>query len=132
MKIKKEIENLFKELIELRRDFHRHPELGFEEYRTSNIVANYLEKCGLEVKRGIAKTGVVGLLKGKYQGPTLLLRADMDALPIQEENEVPYKSVNNGVMHACGHDGHISMLLVAAKILSNHKDKIKGNIKFVF
>jgi len=132
MDIKKKIISLKDELIELRRDFHKHPELGFEEYKTAEIVANYLEKCGLNVKRGVAKTGVVGLLKGKSQGPTLLLRADMDALPIQEENEVPYKSVNNGVMHACGHDGHIAMLLVAAKILSDYREKIKGNINFVF
>ncbi|PKP61193.1 amidohydrolase [Candidatus Atribacteria bacterium HGW-Atribacteria-1] len=132
MNIKKKISSLKDELIELRRDFHKHPELGFEEYRTSKIAANYLEKCGLDVKRGIAKTGVVALLKGNTQGPTLLLRADMDALPIQEENEVPYKSVNNGVMHACGHDAHTAMLLVAAKILSDYQEKIKGNIKFVF
>lgn len=132
MNIKKQITSLKDELIRLRRDFHKHPELGFEEHRTSEIVANYLEKCGLNVKRGIAKTGVVALLEEDVQGPTLLLRADMDALPIQEENEVPYKSVNNGVMHACGHDGHIAMLLVAAKILSDYRDKIKGNIKFVF
>jgi amidohydrolase len=132
MDIKKKITSLKDELIELRRDFHKHPELGFEEYKTAEIVANYLEKYGLNVKRGVAKTGVVGLLKGEFQGPTLLLRADMDALPIQEENEVPYKSVNNGVMHACGHDGHIAILLVAAKILSDYREKIKGNIKFVF
>ena len=132
MNIKKKITSLKDELIELRRDFHKHPELGFEEHRTSKIIANYLEKCGLNVKRGVAKTGVVGLLEGKSQGPTLLLRADMDALPIQEENDVPYKSVNNGVMHACGHDGHIAMLLVAAKILFDYREKIKGNIKFVF
>lgn len=132
MNIKKKIANLKDELISLRRDFHKHPELGFKEYRTSKIVANYLEKCGLDIKKGIAKTGVVGLLKGNTQGPTLLLRADMDALPIQEENEVSYKSLNNGVMHACGHDGHTAMLLVAAKILSDYQDKIKGNIKFVF
>ena len=79
MNIKKKITSLKDELIELRRDFHKHPELGFEEHRTSEIVANYLEKCGLNVKRGIAKTGVVALLKGNTQGPTLLLRADMDA-----------------------------------------------------
>jgi len=131
LKIKKEVENLTKELIELRRDFHKHPELGFEEYRTSEIVAGYLEECGLQVKK-VAKTGIVGLLKGKHEGRTVLLRSDLDALPIQEENEVPYKSIYNGKMHACGHDAHISMLLVAAKILSNHKDEIKGNIKFVF
>lgn len=132
MNIKKKITSLKDELIELRRDLHKHPELGFEEHRTSEIVANYLEKCGLNVKRGIAKTGVVALLKGNTQGPTLLLRADMDALPIQEENEVPYKSINNGVMHACGHDAHMAILLVAAKILSGYRKKIKGNIKFVF
>jgi len=132
MNIKKQITSLKDELIELRRDFHKHPELGFEEHRTSEIVANYLEKCGLNVKKGIAKTGVVALLEKNVQGPTLLLRADMDALPIQEENEAPYKSINNGVMHACGHDAHTAILLVAAKILSGYQEKIKGNIKFVF
>jgi len=106
--------------------------LGFEEYRTSEIVANYLEKGGLNVKRGIAKTGLVALLEENVQSPTLLLCADMDALPIQEENEVPYRSINNGVMHACGHDAHTAILLVAAKILSGYQEKIKGNVKFVF
>lgn len=132
MNIKKRITSLKSELIELRRDFHKHPELGFKEYRTSEIVANYLGKCGLNVKRGIARTGVVALLEGNAPGPTLLLRADMDALPIQEETEAPYKSINNGVMHACGHDAHTAILLVAAKILSDYREKIKGNIKFVF
>lgn len=132
MDIKKEIELLKEELINLRRDFHKYPELGFQEYRTSEIIANYLEKCGLVVKSGVAKTGVVGLLKGKEEGPTILLRSDMDALPVDEENDISFKSVNKGVMHACGHDGHISMLLIAAKILAKHKDEIKGNVKFVF
>ncbi len=132
MDIKKKITSLKDELIKLRRDFHKHPELGFEEYRTAEIVANYLEKCGLNVKRGIARTGVVALLEGNAPGPTLLLRADMDALPIQEENEVFYKSINNGVMHACGHDAHTAILLIAAKILSDCREEIKGNIKFVF
>ncbi len=132
MNIKKEIEMLKDELIALRRDFHQHPELGFQEHRTSEIVANYLEDCGLEVQRNVAKTGVVGLLKGNEPGPTILLRSDMDALPVTEENDLPFKSVNEGVMHACGHDGHMSMLLIAAKILSKHKDEINGNIKFVF
>lgn len=132
MKIKSQVEALKEELIELRRDFHMHPELGFEEYRTAKIVANYLEKCGLEVKRGVAKTGVVGLLRGNNQGRTVLLRADMDALPVEEENNIPYKSVYEGISHACGHDGHVAALLVAAKILSKYKDEIKGNIKFVF
>jgi len=132
VKIKKDIESLTEELIELRRDFHKHPELGFEEYRTSEIVAKYLRECGLEVKTGVAKTGVVGLLKGNNPGRTVLLRADMDALPIQEENDVSYKSIYDGKMHACGHDGHVAMLLVAAKILAKYRDEIKGNIKFVF
>lgn len=132
LEIKKEIENLTQELIKLRRDFHKHPELGFKEYRTSKIVADYLEKYGLKVTKNIAKTGVVGLLERNAPGPTLLLRADMDALPIQEENEIPYKSTNDGIMHACGHDAHTAILLIAAKILSDYRKEIKGNIKFVF
>jgi len=132
MRIKSEIEELKEELICLRRDFHMHPELGFQEIRTSGIVESYLKECGLEVKTGIAKTGVVGLLRGKNPGRTVLIRADMDALPIEEETDLPYKSVHEGKMHACGHDGHTAMLLVAAKILARHKDEIKGNVKFVF
>ncbi len=132
MNINNEVEALKEELINLRRDFHQYPELGFELYRTSEIVANYLEECGLDVQRNIAKTGVVGLLKGNRPGRTVILRSDMDALPIQEENTLPYRSVNKGIMHACGHDGHMAMLLVAAKILAKYKEKIKGNVKFVF
>ncbi len=119
------------EVIELRRDFHQHPELGLAEHRTSEKVAAYLKHLGLEVGR-MNKTGVVGLLRGEQPGPTLMLRADMDALPIQEENDLPYKSINPGVMHACGHDAHTAMLLVAAKILASRKPKLPGNIKFVF
>jgi len=130
--IKKQVADLNDELINLRRDFHMHPELSFEEWRTSKVVLDYLNSLGLEVKGGIAKTGVVGILRGKKAGGTILLRADMDALPIQEENEVSYKSINEGKMHACGHDGHTAMLLVAAKVLCQHKDQINGNIKFVF
>ena len=130
--VRKEVESLKDEVIKLRRDFHMHPELAFKEKRTAKIIENYLKKCGLEVKIGIAKTGVVGLLRGKEKGKTILLRADMDALPIEEMSKIPYKSVNEGVMHACGHDAHTAMLLVAAKILSHHKEEIKGNIKFVF
>jgi amidohydrolase len=132
MNIKNEIEKLEPELIELRRDFHKHPELGFQEIRTSGIVEKYLKECGLEIKTKIAHTGVAGLLRGQHPGRTVLLRADMDALPIQEENDLPYASVEDGRMHACGHDGHTAMLLVAAKILARHKDEIEGNIKFVF
>ncbi len=132
MEIKKQIEQLQEELIALRRDFHMHPELGFQEIRTSEIIARYLQECGLEVQTNVAKTGVVGLLRGSKPGRTVMLRADMDALPVQEENDVPYKSVEPGKMHACGHDGHVAMLLVAAKILASHKEEIKGNVKFVF
>lgn len=129
--LKKEIKSLEEELIAFRRDFHMYPELGYEEYRTSQIVYDYLNELGLEVKK-INKTGVVGLLKGNEQGKTVMLRADLDALPQNEEADVPFKSVNKGLMHACGHDGHTAMLLVAAKILTKYKDNIKGNIKFVF
>ena len=109
--VRKEVESLKDEVIKLRRDFHMHPELAFKEKRTAKIIENYLKKCGLEVKIGIAKTGVVGLLRGKEKGKTILLRADMDALPIEEMSKIPYKSVNEGVMHACGHDAHTAMLL---------------------
>lgn len=129
--LSKEIAALEEEVIALRRDFHMHPELGYEEYRTSKIVYDYLKDLGLEVKK-VAKTGVVGLLRGREAGKTVMLRADMDALPQKEDTGLPYASVNEGVMHACGHDGHTAMLLVAAKVLANHRDKIKGNIKFVF
>lgn len=130
--IKNKILNLKKEMIEIRRDFHQYPELGFKEERTAKMVANYLRNLGLEVKTDIAKTGVVGLLRGQREGKTLLLRSDMDALPIQEKNEVEYKSKNEGVMHACGHDGHMAILLTTAKILSDFQKEMKGNIKFIF
>ena len=132
MEIQERVRNLSDELMKLRRDFHMHPELAFEEERTSEIVAAYLENLGLEVKRGIARTAVVGLLRGNKTGSTILLRADMDALPIEEENKVSYRSLTRGKMHACGHDGHTAMLLIAAKVLSQEKDEINGNIKFLF
>lgn len=131
LEIFKRINELKNELIKLRRDFHRYPELGFKEFRTSKKIARYLIDLGLEVTI-LAKTGVVGLLKGINEGPTLLIRSDMDALPLNEENNFPYKSDNPGVMHACGHDGHMAMLLIAAKVLTEKRKKIKGNIKFVF
>jgi amidohydrolase len=130
-KIKSRIKELNKELIELRRDFHKHPELGFEEHRTAGVVEDYLKNLGLSPQR-MTKTGVVALLEGSRPQPVLLLRADMDALPVEEKNEVDYKSNNSGVMHACGHDAHMAMLLVAAKILSENRGKIPGTIKFVF
>lgn len=129
--IKQRVHQLEDELIELRRDFHKYPELGYQEFRTSKIVADYLEELGVEVSR-VSKTGVVGLLKGKNPGKTVMLRADLDAIPQNEEADVDYKSVNPGVMHACGHDGHTSMLMIAAKILSEYKNELNGNVKFVF
>ncbi len=131
MKLLDEIQAHQEELISLRRDFHQFPELGFQEHRTATVVENYLRGLGLEPKR-VAKTGVVALIQGAQSGPTLLLRADMDALPIHEEKEVDYVSKVPGTMHACGHDAHMAMLLVAAKILANHRENIKGNIKLVF
>ncbi len=130
--VKREVAPYEEELIQLRRDFHMHPELGFNEFRTSEKVAEYLEGCGIRVTRGVAQTGVVGLLRGCEKGPTIMLRSDMDALPVAEETNLPFKSIENGVMHACGHDGHMAMLLVAAKVLSNNREKLKGNVKFVF
>ena len=116
----------------LRRDFHKHPELGFRETRTGSIVAKELEALGLEVTKGVGKTGVVGLLEGAKAGPTLLLRFDMDALPINEDTGAEYSSQNQGVMHACGHDGHTAIGLTVAKILQMHKDELAGAIKFCF
>ena len=119
-------------IISNRRDIHRHPELSFQEYRTSELVAKQLESFGLEVERNIGKTGIVGTLKGELPGKTIAFRADMDALPIQETSDVPYKSVNDGIMHACGHDAHTAMLLGAAEVLSDYRSEIKGIIKFIF
>ncbi|MBE3591977.1 MAG: amidohydrolase [Thermoanaerobacter sp.] len=130
MNILKEAEKIEKEVIELRRKIHMYPELGFEETKTSEIVYDYLKNLGIEVKR-IAKTGVVGTLKGNGS-KTIAIRADMDALPIHEENDVEYASQIPGRMHACGHDIHTAILLGTAKLLANMKDKLKGNVKFIF
>jgi len=120
------------ELVERRRDFHRHPELAFQEVRTAGIVATALNELGLEVQTGVGKTGVIGMLEGDHDGPTLLVRADMDALPILEENKTDYVSSNSGVMHACGHDGHTTIGLAVARMLSERRSDIHGRIKFVF
>jgi len=125
-------EELFPYTQSLRRDFHMHPELGFREVRTGGIVAKELEALGIEVTKGVGKTGVVGLLEGAKPGPTLLLRFDMDALPITEDTGKEYASTNPGVMHACGHDGHTAIGLTVAKMLHAHREEIAGNIKFCF
>jgi len=120
------------ELAELRRHFHQHPELGFQEVNTAKYIVDYLSALGLEIQCGIAGTGVVGLLKGKSEGKTVALRADMDALPITEQTGAPYASQNEGAMHACGHDAHMACLLGAAKILSAMKGQLSGQVKFIF
>ncbi len=129
------------ELVALRRDFHQHPELSNREYRTSRIVATYLEQLGLSVTREVAHTGVVGLLHGSQPGPTIALRADMDALPVSENHSTlsfashvksEYEGKEVDVMHACGHDCHTAILLIVAKILSNLKEHWQGTIKFIF
>lgn len=130
--IERLVEKYYEEIVRLRHEFHKNPELGFEEFNTSRIVAEKLEELGIKTYRNIAKTGVVGLLEGKHPGKTLLLRADMDALPIQEETQLEYTSQIEGKMHACGHDGHTAGLLGAAMILSELKDQLHGNIKFLF
>ncbi len=120
---------IYEELIHWRRDFHLHPELGFTEKRTSEIVATELEKLGYKVRRGVGRTGVVADF-GDENGPTIAIRADMDALPILESTDREYASLNPGVMHACGHDSHTSMALGVAAILA--KEKFPGRVRFLF
>lgn len=128
----REAYTLFETTRRLRRDFHQHPELGFQEVRTAGIVARELRDLGLEVSTGIGQTGVVGMLEGALPGPTILVRFDMDALPIQEETGAEYASQNEGVMHACGHDGHTAIGLTVARLLQAHRQELAGSVKFVF
>jgi amidohydrolase len=139
-----EIDRRAKELesrvVAWRRDFHQNPELGNREFRTSKIVAEHLQKLGLEVRTGVAHTGVVGVLKGGRPGPVVALRADMDALPVTEEVDLPFKSTVKaqyngqevGVMHACGHDNHVAILMGVAEMLTAMKAEIPGTVKFIF
>lgn len=131
MALIEKIEGYSAELTEIRRDFHSHPEIGFQEKRTSGIVADLLEKWGVETHRNIGGTGVVGVIEGTRAGRTIGLRADMDALPIHEETNLAYRSTNPGVSHACGHDGHTTMLLGAARYLAESRD-FAGKAVFVF
>ncbi|WP_268122661.1 M20 metallopeptidase family protein [Roseivirga pacifica] len=123
----------FESIVAIRRHIHAHPELSFEEHETAKYVAEQLRKLGIEPTEGVADTGITALIKGKNPDTKVVaLRGDMDALPIQEENDVPYKSTNDGVMHACGHDVHTACLLGAATILNELKDEFEGTIKLVF
>jgi amidohydrolase len=127
-----EARDLRDELVGLRRHFHRHPELGNREFETAETVSAYLEKLGLPARRGVAGTGVTALIEGDSPGRVLGLRADMDALPIQEKNPAEYASTRPGVMHACGHDGHMAILLGAARLLCGHRDLMSGSVKLIF
>ena len=129
--IDKQAEQIHEELIKWRRKIHKNPELGFKEYETANFIAKKLKEFGIEHKR-VCETGIVGLIEGAKPGKTLAIRADIDALALTEENDVSYKSTNEGVMHACGHDAHTTILLGTAKILAQYQDKFKGNIKLIF
>lgn len=129
---KEQAQEIHDELIEIRRWFHMHPELSFEEVETGKKIAEILRKHGIEVKEQVGKTGLVGILKGGKSGKVVGLRADIDALPITEINEVSYKSTVEGKMHACGHDSHMTSLIGAAMLLSKVKDQIPGTVKFIF
>ncbi len=138
--IDKEAEAIETKVIEWRRDFHQHPELGNQETRTAKIVADHLRSLGIEVTENVAVTGVVGILKGGKPGPTVALRADMDGLPVTERNDLPFRSQvtttyngqETGVMHACGHDSHVAILMGAAEVLAGMKDQLEGTVKFLF
>ena len=138
--IDSDITSIESNVIEWRRDFHEHPELSNREYKTAEKIAAYLKSLGMDVQTGVAKTGVVGLLKGDHPGKVVALRADIDALPVTERNDLPFKSevkttflgTETGVMHACGHDTHTAILMGVAEVLSKHKDLIHGTVKFIF
>jgi amidohydrolase len=120
-------------IVDIRRQIHANPELAFEEFETAAAILTFLEENGIECISGVAKTGIVALIKGRNPGKkAIALRADMDALPIQEKNEVDYKSKNEGKMHACGHDVHTSSLLGTAKILNTMRDHFDGTVKLIF
>ena len=136
MKIEEKIKTLSKkfspDLVKLRRELHQYPEVAYAEFKTSEIIVRELKKIDLHIKKGVAKTGVVGLLNKNKKGKTVALRADMDALPVTELTGLPYRSKNPGRMHACGHDVHMSCVIGAAKILSSLKDELPGKVKFIF
>ena len=131
MNIRPEIKDIEKNIIDWRRDFHQYPELGFDEYRTSKIIGEALKEMGLAPQMNVGKTGVTADLTFG-EGPTIALRADMDALPMQETSGLDFSSKHDGVMHACGHDGHMAMLLGAAKVLTQNGDSFNGTVRFIF
>ncbi len=130
--VKQLAEEIFDEIVGIRRAIHRHPELGFDEHKTADLICSYLEKWGIPFKRNVAQTGVVGLIEVDSKVKTLLLRADMDALPVQEETDCEFKSQIDGCMHACGHDSHVAIVLGVAAILMKLRDQLSCNVKLVF
>lgn len=132
MDIKLFVDKMNDELINIRRDFHMNPELGNNEFRTMKKICEYLDTWGIEYKSGIAGTGIVAIIRGKKCGKTVGVRADIDALPITEDNSISYKSLNSGIMHACGHDAHTTIALGTAKILKFMESELIGNVKFFF
>jgi len=138
--VSRKADSLQNQIVAWRRDFHEHPELGNHEFRTSAIIAKHLKSLGLEVKTGVATTGVVGILHGAFPGPVVALRADMDALPVTERTPVPfaskattmYNGQQTGVMHACGHDSHMAIMMAVAEVLTSMKSQLHGTIKFIF
>ncbi len=131
-RIDEEIEKNRAEIIKVRRFIHMNPELGNREFETARLISAKLEPLGFEVRTGVAKTGVVAILRGSQPGPAVAVRADMDALPVQETTNLPFKSLNPGVMHACGHDIHSSVVLGTALVLNALKDELKGTVTFIF
>ncbi|HET7579952.1 MAG TPA: M20 family metallopeptidase [Bacillales bacterium] len=130
-KLYDQLNQVYEEMVGIRRELHQNPELSFKEVKTSRFIAAYHQKLGHEVRAGVGGNGVVARLKGAKPGPTVALRADFDALPIQEERDVPYKSRVDGVMHACGHDGHTATLLGLARVLNSMKEELEGTVVFI-
>ncbi|MCM0650903.1 M20 family metallopeptidase [Clostridium swellfunianum] len=130
--LRNEVENIIDKVISIRRELHKYPEPALNEHKTAEFIASVLESMGVDTQRSIAGTGVVGVIFGSKPGKTLAIRADIDALNIEEKNEISYKSERKGYMHACGHDGHVAMAIGAAMVLNSIKDQIVGNIKFIF
>src|SRR5699024_1124811 len=125
------LENAYEDMVVMRRHLHMNPELSFQEKNTAQYIVDFYNDLGVEVQANVGGNGVVARVKGAKEGKTVALRADFDALPIQDEKEVPYKSTVPGVMHACGHDAHTAVLLMTAKILSEHRDDINGRVVFI-
>lgn len=130
-KIHASIDNLYSEMVEIRRYLHQYPEVSFKEYKTAQYIADFYEELGIPYEKNIGGNGVIATLKGRKPGKTVALRADFDALAIQDEKDVPYKSKNPGAMHACGHDGHTATLLILAKVMKEYQDELEGTIVFL-